>query len=63
MDREEKVRFVKNLITGRPAACPDCPDTMVVPLHPRRKSKNGDINYKCPKCGKIYRPSHMVPIE
>jgi hypothetical protein len=43
MSADEKLKYVVSLLRGDAQPCPDCGEAMLVPLHPRRKSKHGDI--------------------
>jgi predicted RNA-binding Zn-ribbon protein involved in translation (DUF1610 family) len=63
MSADEKLKYVASLLRGDAQPCPDCGESQLVPLHPRRKSKHGDINWKCPACGKIVRTAEYIPIK
>ena len=56
--RDEEVRLLKRLWTGRPVTCPKCGQAQLTVLH--RKAKKSDCDWKCPACGEVYRTIRML---
>ena len=57
-NRDEEVRLLKRLWTGRPVTCPKCGRAQLTVLH--RKAKKSDCDWKCPACGEVYRTIRML---
>ena len=56
-ERAEAVRFLKQLWSETPTPCPKC-GAMLTHLHPKAKKSNCD--WKCPKCGSIYKTIRIL---
>ena len=56
--REEEVVFLKRLWTAQPTTCPKCDQATLEYLH--KKAKKSNCDWKCPKCGEIYRTIGML---
>lgn len=56
--RETEVAMLKKLWSGEAVICPKCGKETLVHLH--KKAKKSDCDWKCPKCGEIYRTINML---
>ena len=56
--RDEEMRLLKQLWTGRPVTCPKCGGARLTLRH--RKAKKSDCDWKCPACGEVYRTIRML---
>lgn len=57
-NRDAEVALLKKLWRGEEVLCPKCGECILVHLH--KKAKKSDCNWKCPKCGEIYRTINML---
>ena len=57
-NRSTEVAMLKKLWLGEEVVCPKCREDILVHLH--KKAKKSDCDWKCPKCGEIYRTMHML---
>ena len=56
--REEEVAFLKRLWAQVPTPCPKCGFENLEHLH--KKAKKSDTDWKCPKCGEVFRTINML---
>ncbi len=56
-DREEAVRFLKQLWSEKATLCPKC-GTMLEHLH--KKAKKSNCDWKCSGCGAVYKTIHIL---
>ena len=56
--RNDEVALLKDLWQERPTVCPKCGKGMLEHLH--RKAKKSNCDWKCPKCGEIFRTIGML---
>ena len=56
--REEEVLFLKKLWTSEKVPCPKCGHEFLEHLH--KKAKKSDTEWKCAKCGEIFRTINML---
>lgn len=55
--RVENLAFLKRLWTEQDTPCPCC-GTALTMLH--RKAKRSNTDWRCPRCGEIFRTIHML---
>ena len=53
LSRDQAVMLIK----GQSVICPGCEKEVLVP---RYRSKNRNVEYKCPVCGEIYHPCKLI---
>lgn len=56
--RDEEAAFLKKLWLKESVVCPKCGGAALEHLH--KKAKKSDCDWKCPRCGEIYRTVRML---
>ena len=57
-NRDEEVRLIAAISSGKKPLCPKCEQAHLEPLH--KKAKKSNMDCACPSCKERYQIEHMI---